>query len=118
MYVCMYACMHTYFIIFPEAAFQRDNNKLLNTEEEKNYVCMYVCTSLQYLLKFAPTLDNIKNLLWTRNSGIFSALINLLNLVCHDVEIEPVLQEITGESLVRGANTAPDARLDIHVRGF
>ena len=26
----------------------------------------------------------------------------MLNLVCHDVEVEPVLQEITGESLARG----------------
>ena len=26
----------------------------------------------------------------------------MLNLVCHDVEIEPVLQEITGESLAGG----------------
>ena len=42
----------------------------------------------------------------------------VLNLVCHDVEIEPFLQEITGESLARGANTAPDARLDIHAWGF
>ena len=42
----------------------------------------------------------------------------MLNLVCHDVEIEPVLQEITGESLVRGANTAPQAWLDIHAPGF
>ena len=42
----------------------------------------------------------------------------MLNLVCHDVEIEPVLQEITGESLAKGANTAPDARLDIHAGGF
>ena len=42
----------------------------------------------------------------------------MLNLVCHDVEIEPVLQEITSESLARGANTAPDARLDTHARGF
>lgn len=42
----------------------------------------------------------------------------MLNLVCHDVQIEPVLQELTGETLQRGANTAPDARLDIHARGF
>ena len=42
----------------------------------------------------------------------------MLDLVCHDVEVEPVLQEITGELLARGANTAPDARLDIHARGF
>ena len=40
------------------------------------------------------------------------------DLVCHDVEIEPVLPEITGDSLAIGANTAPDARLDIHARSF
>ena len=42
----------------------------------------------------------------------------ILNLVCHDVEIEPVLPEITGDSLPMGANTAPDAWLDIHARSF
>ena len=42
----------------------------------------------------------------------------MLNLVCQDVEIEPVLQEITSESLAGEANTAPDVRLDIHARGF
>ena len=42
----------------------------------------------------------------------------LLRTVCSDVEIEPVLQDIIGERLNRGANKAPDARLDIHARGF
>ena len=42
----------------------------------------------------------------------------LLNMVCTDVEIEPVLQDISGEQLGRGYNRAPDARLDIHARGF
>ena len=42
----------------------------------------------------------------------------MLSMVCNDVEIEPVLQEITGETLNRGANRAPDARLDISARGF
>ena len=37
----------------------------------------------------------------------------LLSMVCKDVEVEPVLQELN-----RGANTAPDARLDIVARGF
>ena len=36
----------------------------------------------------------------------------------HDVETEPVLKELTGESLPSGANRAPGARLDIHVGGF
>ena len=34
------------------------------------------------------------------------------------LETEPVLQDITGEELNRGANTAPDTRLDIVARGF
>ena len=42
----------------------------------------------------------------------------LLNTVCNDVETEPVLQDITGEQLRRGTNKAPEARLDIHARGF
>ena len=42
----------------------------------------------------------------------------MLSMVCNDVEIEPVLQEITGESFNRGANRAPDARLDISARSF
>ena len=42
----------------------------------------------------------------------------ILLMVCNGVEIEPVLQDITGEELNRRANTAPDARLDIVARGF
>ena len=40
---------------------------------------------------------------------------DMLSMVCNDVEIEPVLQELTGESLPSGAS---NARLDIHARGF
>ena len=42
----------------------------------------------------------------------------LLNLVCKDVETEPVLQDIMGEVLSRGANTSQEARVDIYARGF
>ena len=42
----------------------------------------------------------------------------MLKMVCNDVEVEPVLQEVTGETLNRGANKAPDACLDIHAREF
>ena len=38
--------------------------------------------------------------------------------MCTDVVVEPVLQEVTGEVLSRGAKKAPDARLDIRARGF
>ena len=42
----------------------------------------------------------------------------MLRMVCNGFEIEPVLQDITGEELNRGENTAPDARPDIVARGF
>ena len=42
----------------------------------------------------------------------------MLRMVCNDAKVEPVLQEVTGETLNHGANKAPDARLDIHARGF
>ena len=43
---------------------------------------------------------------------------DLLSMVCSDVEVEPVLQDITEEQLSRGSNRAQDARLDIRARGF
>ena len=43
---------------------------------------------------------------------------DLLDLVFNDVETEPALQEITGETLNSGANLACDARLDIHACRF
>ena len=43
---------------------------------------------------------------------------NFLSRVCSDVQIEPVLQDITEEQLIRGSNKAQDARLDIRARGF
>ena len=39
-------------------------------------------------------------------------------MLCNDLELEPVLQEVTGETLNHGANKVPDARVDIHARGF
>ena len=53
-----------------------------------------------------------------RHNEIRDLEAEMLRMVSTDVEIEPVLQEITGEELNRGANRAPDARLDIHARGF
>ena len=42
----------------------------------------------------------------------------MLWIVCNDVEVGPVLQEVTGETLNHGANKAPDARLDIMLEVF
>ena len=53
-----------------------------------------------------------------RHNEIRDLEAEMLRTVCTDVEIEPVLQGITGKKLSRGANKAPDARLDVHARGF
>ena len=42
----------------------------------------------------------------------------LLKDVCHDVEIEPHLETLTGEVLSSGANPSDEARLDFSARGF
>ena len=39
-------------------------------------------------------------------------------MVCNDVEVDLVLPEVSRETLNHGSNKAPDARLDIHARGF
>ena len=39
-------------------------------------------------------------------------------MVCYDVASEPTLQPLASEDLNGGANTAADARLDVHCRGF
>ena len=53
-----------------------------------------------------------------RHNEIRDLEAELLDMVCHDVAVEPTLQPLTGEELNRRANTAPDARLDVHCRGF
>ena len=49
-----------------------------------------------------------------RNIELRDLEADLLNTVFKDVQIEPVLQDITGEVLDPGANKSADARLDIH----
>ena len=43
---------------------------------------------------------------------------DMLNVVSHDVQVEPFLEEITEDALTRGTNQAPDARLNVRARGF
>jgi len=53
-----------------------------------------------------------------RHSEIRDLEAELLGTVYKDVEVEPLLQQLSGETLNNGGNTSPDARLDIHARGF
>ena len=53
-----------------------------------------------------------------RHSELRDLEAEMLRMVCNDVEVERVLQEVTGEILNHGANKAPDAPLNIHARGF
>jgi hypothetical protein len=55
----------------------------------------------------------------SRHNEVRDITANLLNEVCQDVSIEPVLQPLNGERMhYRTANTREDARLDISARGF
>ena len=47
---------------------------------------------------------------WGHHNGLRDLEAELPSMVCKVVEVEPVLQGITGEEFNRGANTAPDAR--------
>ena len=47
-----------------------------------------------------------------RHSELRDLDADLLSMVCNDVEVDPVLQGITKEQLMRGSNRAEDARLD------
>ena len=53
-----------------------------------------------------------------RHNEIRDLEAELLDMVCYDVAIEPTLQPLAGEELNRKANTATDARHDVHSRGF
>ena len=53
-----------------------------------------------------------------RHNEIRNLEAEILQAVRTDVEIEPVLQEVTGEVLPRGPNKAPDVRLDIYAQGI
>ena len=53
-----------------------------------------------------------------RHNEIRDLEAEILQVVCTNVEMEPVLQDVTGEVMPRGTNKAPDARLDIRAPGF
>ena len=53
-----------------------------------------------------------------RHNGVRDLFAKLLSAVAHEVQIEPQLQPLTGESLQRNANSDSEARLDVAARGF
>ena len=56
--------------------------------------------------------------IYKRHDDVRDLLANLLKEVCHDVQVEPHLQTLTGEVLNGGANASDEARLDVSVRSF
>ena len=54
-----------------------------------------------------------------RHNEVRDITTDLLSEICHDVEVEPKLQPLTGERLFhRTANVEEEARLDVKARGF
>ena len=54
-----------------------------------------------------------------RHNSLCKVLAELLEEAgCYDIVLEPILQDLTGETLPPGSNTAPNARLDVSCRNF
>ena len=53
-----------------------------------------------------------------RHDEVRDLFADLLSDVCHDVEIEPQLETLTGEALHGSANLSDEARLDVCARDF
>ena len=73
------------------------------------------CESMLFVKNHIPYLGGFVS---QRHNELRDLEADLLSIACSDVEIEPILQDISGEQLGRGSNRAPDAILDIHARGF
>ena len=94
------------------------------------YVCMYVCKyhwTPKYLPSTCPCgkrfdVDHAMSCMkggfvhrrYDEVQDLFASLLD----VCHDVEVEPHLQTLTGEVLTSSANSSDKAPLDVSVRGF
>ena len=53
-----------------------------------------------------------------RHDDLRDLLASLLKDVCHDVEVDPQLQPLTGDVLISSASSSDDVRLDVSARGF
>ena len=53
-----------------------------------------------------------------RHDEVRDLFASLLQDVCHDVEVKPHLQTLTGETLTSSTNSSDEARLDVSARGF
>ena len=54
-----------------------------------------------------------------RHNKIHDIIANWINEVCHNVNKEPALQPLTGDTIIpQTANRQDNARADIQVRGF
>ena len=53
-----------------------------------------------------------------RHNDIMNFIAKLLGRECNDVETEPIIQPICGETMPRSAINRDEAKLDIRGRGF
>ena len=81
---------------------------------DKPMICAY---GVQFSLDHAMVCQR-GGFIIQRHNEIRDLEIEMQRMVCYEVEVEPVLQEVTRETLNHVANKAPDACLDIRARGF
>lgn len=53
-----------------------------------------------------------------RHNEVRNMTAKYLREVCHDVAVEPILEDLNGEVLPRSSNQSNDARVDVSARGF
>ena len=95
----------------------RDAVKLRYNGEVPDTLFVCVCGD-HFNVDHAMICKRARGFVIQRHNELRDLEAEMLRMVCNGIEIEPVLQDITGEEFKRGANTAPDARLDIVAREF
>ena len=94
----------------------RDAIKLRYDWEKKDIPMICAC-GVQFSVDHAWVCQRGRFII-QRHNELSELETDMLWMVCNNVEVEPVLQELTGEMLNHGYTKALAARLDIHARCF
>ena len=82
-------------------------------------ICHHYVLVVRDLMSTMLSMSCIKGgFIYKRHDNVRDLLANLLKEVCHNVQVEPHLQTLTGEVLNGGAHSSDEARLDVSVRSF
>ena len=104
-----------------DQALEKNQKQWIKNQYPKNWSDRVVFETLNKIIEGRFNLDTCAKGGYThiRHNEIRDTFANLMNEVCHNVEIEPKLQPLQGESFVNNSTTTKDeARLDIKANGL